>query len=131
MIDISAMFPVLVSNELEALQSFYQQHFGFQTEFLDADFYLHLRHPGSNVQLGFMVERHASQPDFLQTRAATEGFVISFEVTNARQMYDQALVMGLEVVFDYKVEVFGLTHFMVRDPAGFVVDIVEHHDQKD
>ena len=34
--------------------------------------------------------------------------------------------MGLEIAFEYVEEPWGQRHFMVRDPAGLVVDVVEH-----
>jgi hypothetical protein len=40
--------------------------------------------------------------------------------------YDQAVSAELNLVFDYKVEAFGTAHFMLKDPAGLVIDIVEH-----
>ena len=129
MIELSAMFPVLVASDLDALKDFYQQHFGFQAVFFDDSFYLHLLHADSGAQLGFMVPDHPSQPDFLHALASTQGMVISLDVPKAEIAFQAAVQSGLDVVFDYKVEDFGLTHFMVKDPAGFIVDIVEHHEQ--
>jgi len=130
MIELSAMFPVLVAEDLSALKNFYQQYFGFQAEFFDAEFYVHLLHAGSGTQIAFMAPNHPSQPEFLHALASTEGMVISFEVPSVKSAYDLATKAGLEIAFDYKVEDFGVTHFMVRDPAGFLVDVVEHHAQQ-
>ncbi len=129
MIEIEALFPVLVAENLEALKNFYETYFGFQAVFFDADFYVHLLHPASGTQLAFMVPNHPSQPEFLHSLAGTDGMVISFDVKSAKPAYDFAVKAGLNITFDYKVEEFGLTHFMVTDPAGFVVDVVEHHSQ--
>ena len=129
MIELSTMFPVLVTQDLTALKDYYQTNFGFESQFFDANFYLHLIHPNSGIQLGFMAPAHASQPEFLHPLASTQGMVISFEVPNAKAAYDALVTAGLDVVFEYKVEEFGLSHFMVKDPAGFVIDVVEHHEQ--
>lgn len=129
MIKPFAMFPVLVATELNQLKAFYEMHFGFKSEFFQQDFYLHLLHPESNIQMAFMVPDHPSQPDFLHPLAGTTGMVISLEVENAQQAYDEAKEAGLTMILDFKVEEFGVTHFMVEDPAGFIIDIVEHHDQ--
>lgn len=128
MIELSAMFPVFIAENLDALKDFYQQYFGFQAEFFDSSFYLHLLHQDSGSQLAFMVPNHPSQPDFLQAVSSTENMVISFDVKDAKAAYASAVDAKLDIVFDYKVEEFGLSHFMVRDPAGFIVDVVEHHD---
>lgn len=129
MIEMNTMFPVLVTEELTSLKHYYEENFGFECQFFDAEFYLHLLHPKSGMQLGFMVPNHPTQPSFLHSVAGKEGMVISFDVPNAKVAYDTLKKAGLDIVFDYKVEVFGVTHFMVKDPAGFIIDIVEHHTQ--
>ena len=126
MIEISAMFPVMVSENLSELRDFYSTHFGFEAVFFDADFYLHLLHPGSGVQLGFLVPEHASQPAFLQSLAPRDGHVITFEVADAQQAYASAQQAALDIAMPYKEEAWGQHHFMVRDPQGFVIDVVQH-----
>lgn len=128
MIQPFAMFPVLVANDLAQLKSFYEEQFGFKVEFYQQDSYLHLHHEESKIQLAFMVPNHPSQPEFLQSRASSTGMVISLEVAKAKSAYDDAREAGLNITVDLKVEEFGVTHFMVTDPSGFVIDILEHHD---
>lgn len=130
MIELSAMFPVLVAENLAELQIFYTQHFGFQAVFFDADFYLHLLHPVSGTQLGFLVPNHASQPEFLQPLADLNGMVISFEVQDIQRALKQVNTMALDIAMPFKVEPWGQSHFMVRDPAGFVLDIVQQADSQ-
>lgn len=126
MIDIQAMFPVMVVSELEAVKAFYEAVFGFNAVFFDKDFYLHLVSPGSGAQLGFLIPGHASQPEFLHPLMQAEGYVISLEVADAAQAFDEAKKMNLEIVMDLKEEVWGQIHFMVKDPAGIRVDVVQH-----
>ncbi|MBX2838809.1 MAG: glyoxalase [Gammaproteobacteria bacterium] len=127
--DLVAQFPVLVTDKLKAQKEFYESAFGFSTEFFDEDFYLHLAHKQSGIQMAFMAPNHPSQPSFLHPLAGTKGMVTSFEVGNAKSAHDEAVKAGLPLVFDYKVEEFGVSHFMIKDPAGFIIDIVEHHQQ--
>lgn len=126
MIQSIAMFPVIVVADLTSAKSFYETQFGFVADFFQEDFYLHLRQPDSNAQLAFMVPNHPSQPDFLHRPAGVDGMVISLEVKVAKDAYEQARSAGLEIVLDYREEEFGVAHFMVKDPSGLVVDIVEH-----
>ena len=126
MIHITAMFPVLVTKELAPLKLFYESHFGFKSEFYQQDFYLHLLQPKTKIQLAFMVTNHPSQPAFLHSPASSTGMVISLEVASAKSAYDMARDAALDIMFAYKVEEFGVAHFMIRDPAGIVLDIVEH-----
>ena len=52
--------------------------------------------------------------------------VISFEVVDARAAYDEALARGMEIAMEYKEEAWDQIHFMIEDPAGIVIDIVQH-----
>lgn len=125
MIEPTAMFPVLVTDELGAQKAFYESSFGFEAVFFEPDFYLHLTHRGSGVELGFLVPAHPTQPPFLHPHAVADGMVVTLEVVDAQAALAAAAEAGLDLAMDYKVEPWGQRHFMLRDPAGFVVDIVE------
>lgn len=125
MIDIQAMFPVMVATNLEEVKQFYTSAFGFNAVFYDADFYLHLV-SNTGVQLGFLLPDHPSQPEFLQPLMSPDGYVISLEVADAAKAYAEAQSMELPIVMELKEEAWGQIHFIVEDPAGFKIDIVEH-----
>lgn len=126
MIEIDAMFPVMVTTNLEAVRAFYESVFGFNTVFYDPGFYLHLVSPNSGVQLGFLMPEHADQPDFLRALMSPDGYVISLEVKDAAHAYAEAQKMDLAMAMELKEEVWGQIHFMLQDPAGFRVDVVQH-----
>lgn len=126
MIEIDAMFPVMVTTNLEAVKAFYESVFGFNAVFYDADFYLHLVSPNSGVQLGFLIPGLANQPDFLRPLMSPDGYVISLEVKDAAQAYAEAQKMDLTIAMELKEEVWGQVHFILEDPAGFRVDVVQH-----
>ncbi|WP_340676566.1 VOC family protein [Paraglaciecola sp.] len=128
MIEFQTMFPVMVATDLEALKHFYGSVFGFSAVFYDPSFYLHLVSPSNGVQLGFMVPNHESQPAFLHARMVTEGYVLSFEVSDAKKVFQQVTDLALEVVMPLKDEVWGQRHFMIKDPAGIRIDIIEHFE---
>ena len=69
MIEIDAIFPVMVASNLELLKLYYESVFGFNAVFYDPEFYLHLVSPSSGSQLGFLVPNHASQPGFLHPQS--------------------------------------------------------------
>ena len=126
MIEPMALFPLHVTENLHAQKAFYERVFGLQAVFFQPDFYVHLLHPGSGVQLGFMVPDHPEQPPFLHPVAGTDGTVITVEVADVRAAHASAREMDLELALELKSESWGQTHFMVRDPGGLVVDVVEH-----
>ena len=126
MIEIEAMFPVMVTGNLDTVKQFYETVFGFNSVFYDPNFYLHLVSPSTGAQLGFLLPNHASQPEFLHPIMTSDGFVISLEVKDATMAYSEAQRMNLSFAMDLKQEEWGQIHFMVQDPAGFRVDVVQH-----
>jgi len=125
MIEIEAMFPVMVAPNLEAIKQFYETVFGFNAVFYEADFYLHLVSPNTGAQLGFLVPNHSSQPEFLHGVMSANGYVISLDVKDAARAFKQAQDLNLDIVMSLKEEVWGQVHFILKDPAGFRVDIVQ------
>ena len=126
MIEIEAMFPVMVTSKLDAVKQFYETVFGFNSVFYDSSFYLHLVSPSTGAQLGFLLPDHASQPEFLHPIMNSDGFVISLEVKDAAIAYSEAQKMNLSFAMNLKQEDWGQIHFMLQDPAGFHVDVVQH-----
>ena len=126
MIEVNGMFPVMVTADLSLVKAFYQSVFGFKVVFYQADFYLHLASANNAIELGFLMPAHVSQPEFLQAKMVTEGYVLSLEVANAEQAFAQAQQLELNVVMPIKDEVWGQRHFIISDPAGIHIDIVEH-----
>ncbi len=126
MIKFDHLFPVYVADNLEALKTFYGDVFGFDAVFFEPEFYLHLQHPDNGAQLGFLLPDLAGQPGFLHAKAQPAGQVITFEVSSAKSALAAAREDGLEIYFPYTEEPWGQNHFMVRDPAGLVLDIVEN-----
>jgi len=72
-----------------------------------------------------MLPNLETQPAFLHPTATTDGIVLSFEVANAKAAYAEAQQQNLDIHFELKEESWQQTHFMVRDPAGLILDIVE------
>ena len=126
MIEIQAMFPVMVTGKLEEVKQFYESVFGFNAVFYDQNFYLHLVSPSTGVQLGFLLPDHVTQPEFLHSVMSCDGYVISLEVKDAAIACAEAQRMNLCFALDLKQEEWGQLHFMLQDPAGFRVDVVQH-----
>ena len=126
MIEIEAMFPVMVTPNLNAVKQFYEVVFGFNAVFYDPKFYLHLVSPSTGAQLGFLLPNHDTQPAFLHPIMSADGYVISLEVKDAAHAYAEAKNMNLSIAMHLKEEVWGQVHFMLQDPAGFYVDLVQH-----
>lgn len=129
MIAINSSFPLYVVDNLEAQKRFYTETFGFEAVFFDDTFYLHLINPTNGIQLGFMKPGLSNQPAFLHHSATAQGMVITFEVQDAALAFQQAQSAALNVVFELKQEAWNQIHFMVQDPAGLIIDVVEDSNQ--
>ena len=126
MIEINEAYPLYVTTNLSELKDFYTTHFGFTAVFFEPDFYLHLTHTQSGNQLGFLVPDHPSQPAFLHSATSNVGAIMTFDVSDAKKAYQTAQDSGLTVVLEYIEEEWGQNHFIIRDPQGLLIDIVEH-----
>ena len=126
MIEIEAMFPVMVTPDLSAVKQFYEAVFGFNAVYYDPNFYLHLVSPSTGAQLGFLLPNHDTQPEFLHPIMSADGYVISLEVKDAAKAYAEAKDLNLSIAMHLKEEAWGQIHFMLQDPAGFRVDVVQH-----
>jgi len=126
MIEFNAMFPVMVTENLAQVKAFYETFFGFESVYYQEGFYLHLVSMESGAQLGFLVPNHPSQPDFLHRIMDPNGYVISLEVKDAAKAYTQAQEFNMTISMPLKEEAWGQIHFMVEDPSGINIDIVQH-----
>ena len=63
-------------------------------------------------------------------RGAEEGLdpLVSVEVTDVDAVHARVLERGYEVVYALRDEDWGVRRFMVRDPAGRVVNVLSHGD---
>lgn len=51
---------------------------------------------------------------------------VSVEVTDVDAVHERALTLGHEIVYSLRDEEWGVRRFMVRDPAGRVVNVLSH-----
>lgn len=126
MINVDAMFPVMVVEKLEPIKEFYETVFGFKAVFYEENFYMHLMSANNKIELGFLLPDIASQPKFLHSIVLSEGFVISLEVKNAALAYSEAQKMKLDFLLELKQEEWGQIHFIIKDPSGLSIDVVQH-----
>ncbi len=119
-------FPVVTTENLTECRDFYTELFGFEVAF-EADWYIHLV-TDSGIQLGFLQPDHPSQPEFLRGPYSGAGMVYSFEVDDVEWEFEKLEDSDVPILLPVTVEEWGQKHFMVKDPAGMVIDIVESID---
>jgi catechol 2,3-dioxygenase-like lactoylglutathione lyase family enzyme len=58
-------------------------------------------------------------------RAVPAGSLVTVEVDDATALRTRAAELGAEVVLDLRDEPWGQRHFIVSDPDGLLVDVVQ------
>lgn len=123
-IDIVNQYPVIITTKLDESKSFYISHFGFEVVF-EADWYIQLVHK-SGIELGFMKPHLENQPKFLQKSYEGNGIIVTFDVLDAEKEFEKVKnSRDIKILFPYTEEAWGQKHFMVEDPSGMCVDVVQ------
>ena len=127
---LKSLFPVIVTDKLQEIRDFYSHHFGFHVVF-EADWYVQLHAPrGDNappIELAFMLPHLESQPSPLHAGFAGAGVILTLDVEDVDAVHAQLTEAGVlqEVVIGLRDEPWGQRHFLFRDPAGTLLDIVQ------
>ena len=126
-------FPVLTTDKLTECRTFYMHHFGFRVAF-ETDWYIHLVSE-TGLQLGFLQPGYPSQPEFLHDAYPGHGIIYTFEIDNVDQEYEKFKSRKVPILLHVRTEEWGQKHFMVKDPGGMIIDLVQvvepTHEYKD
>ncbi|MGK0189483.1 MAG: putative glyoxalase superfamily protein PhnB [Verrucomicrobiales bacterium] len=63
--------------------------------------------------------------EFVSSSYSGGGSLFSLEVDDAAAAYEDAIKLGLEIALELRSEEWAPQHFMLRDPHGLTVDIVQ------
>lgn len=124
--NISSFYPVLMTSDINGLKDFYCEHFNFTVAF-EADWYVSLKKVrGTHViELALLESSHPTVPQGFATD--TRGVILNVEVADATAEYERLVQQrGLPEVLPLRDEAFGQRHFLTRDPAGNLIDIIEN-----
>ena len=120
---MKSLFPDVCTEKLAASRDFYRELLGFEVVF-ENDWYVQLRDPRAPAaQIAFVEQGHPSVP--AGHGRAPQGVIVTMELEDAAACHARARALGLEVVYPLEDEAWGQRHFMVLDPNGLLVDVVE------
>ena len=128
-IEPTASFPVFITEKLQLSKDYFMENFGFNAVFAN-DWYVHLVTP-NGIQLGFLMPEHSSQPEFFHQAFNGNGAIFSLEVEDADEAYLTAQARGLNILLPLKEEEWGQKHFVVKDPSGVKIDVVQSTEPGD
>ena len=119
----TSLFPDICTDRLERSRDFYRDFLGFEVVFQN-EWYVQMQLPAEPAaQIAFVELGHSSVPD--GHGVTPKGVLVTVELASATASHDRALELGLEIVYPLRDEVWGQRHFMVLDPNGLLVDVVE------
>jgi catechol 2,3-dioxygenase-like lactoylglutathione lyase family enzyme len=118
----TALYPVTMSDDPATTAAFYRALLGLEPTY-ESDWYISLAAPGGGPELATVARDHESVPAAF--RAAPRGTLVTVEVDDARAIRRRASEIGAPLELELRDEPFGQRHFMVRDPDGLLVDVVE------
>lgn len=123
--ELTSFYPVIGTSRLRESHEFYTRLFGFETTF-EADWYVSLRRPGPPAyELALLDHTHPTVPD--GHRHPVQGLLLNFEVAHVDGEWERLVVQeGLEPRLELRSETFGQRHFIVADPSGVLIDVIEN-----
>jgi catechol 2,3-dioxygenase-like lactoylglutathione lyase family enzyme len=116
-------YPCLCVDDMACSIDFYRSLLDLAVV-VDVDWYVEMTAVGeSSVILAFVQRGHPSvPPGFDRTRG---GVLVSLVVDDAAATYSRAEARDAPIAHELRDEEFGQRHFMVVDPDGFLVDVIE------
>lgn len=119
----NSCYPVIACENVAETAAFYIDHFGFNAVF-DSSWYVHLQSTADEtVNLAVLDCRHDTIPDGY--RKPVQGLLINFEIDDVDGEYERLKNAGLPILLPLRSEDFGQRHFITRDPAGVMVDVIK------
>jgi uncharacterized glyoxalase superfamily protein PhnB len=116
------LFPMIVVQDPGQAARWYRERLGFEAV-ASLGWYEHLRDTEGH-ELGFLAAGLDGQPDSLSTASTGVGFALSFEVSDLEASWTAWGCRG-DVLLGPTREEWGQYHFLVRDAAGVVVDVIQ------
>lgn len=113
----------IITEKLEESKAFYCRLFDCDVIY-DSNWFILLRLGHS--ELGFMLPNLEAQAPIFRSAFAGKGVWITIDVDDANTEYQRIAAMGVPIEVKLRDEPWGDRHFVVVDPNGIGVDIVQH-----
>lgn len=118
------IYPLVITEKIKEAVAFYKENFDFIVVF-EQDWYVQLLHEKSGSELAFMTTNVENQPGELHAGFDGKGIVLSLEVEDAEVEWNRLKDKNLTVIVELRDEEWGQRHFIIADPAGVYVDVVQ------
>lgn len=124
---LSDLYPIVMTDRLAECRAFWVGRLGFSVVF-EASWIVVLAAAGSGAgerrMVAFMAPDHPSTPPHRE-RFGAEGLLLTLEVDDVDAEHARLAGLGVEAVHGPQDEPWGQRRFLLRDPAGVWVDVVQ------
>lgn len=121
---INKLHPLTITEKLQETADFYKKYFDFK-EVFTSDWYIQLAHK-NGAEIAIMLPNLANQPDFLHAPHAGRGVVFTLETKDAAKAFEAVKQKGAVFKVELQDEEWGQRHFILEDPGGVFVDVVQY-----
>ena len=121
---INKLHPLTITNKLTETADFYRTFFDFEQVFT-SDWYIQLAHK-NGAEIAIMSPNLPNQPEFLHGAYGGTGIVFTFETEDAEKEYRDLQAKDVKFKLELRDEEWGQRHFILQDPSGVYVDVVQY-----
>ena len=113
----------IVTEKIQESKAFYTRLFGCEVVF-ESDWFVLLQLGES--ELGFMLPELDTQASIFRPTFQGQGVWVAIDVENVDEEYQRIKGMNEDITVEIRDEPWGDRHFVLRDPNGIGVDVVQH-----
>jgi len=118
---ITRAFPIILAEDLPAEVDFYVKLLGFEVTF-NSDWFVDLRAASSpGCEIAIWRRDHVLIQPFM--RGVPQGIIINVVLEDVDSVHAAAKDRGIAILQELRDEQYGQRHFIIRDPAGTLVDV--------
>lgn len=121
--NITSFSVSLTVNNVKISSDFLIKHFGFK-EKMSADGFASLIHETSGINVIYMQTGIKVLPEFLRN-VSVAGTILAFVTINLEAEEERLRLAGVPISMPLQTEEWGEKLFMVTDPNGVVIEVVE------
>ncbi len=114
----------VITEKVQESKAFYTSLFGRKIIYEGENGWFVLLALGE-AELGFMLPKQDSQHPLFQRPFQGQGMWITIDVEDVAVIYQRFQQQGIPIMLELTDEVWGDRHFVIQDPNGIGVDVVQ------
>ncbi len=115
-------YPTLVTDKAVRTINFYEDYFGFVPTFEKEGYALLQNEKNPDTCIAVFDTQHSCVASLEQS---VQGVILTLAVDDIEETYDNLYMEGLELFKEFGTDIHGSRHFVVYDPNGILVNIIE------